>query len=510
MRAPVNDEVTLSAVGAIVHRRWRVLTALTLLGALLAAGLWLVVSPGHTSTSKILLQGGREEQELAGEALIATTLTVLDRAAAEVDWDVTGRQLQGAVAASVGDGNVIEISVTAPTSQQAQLLAERVTAAYIDFSGQIVTDAADAEAADAVARRELVQRQVDELNAQLDPLRGSPLLLDQTPAGAQARAQFDQLTADLDRLTNELDDLADAAGAAGAQATLSRGRMIVIEPPAPGTAASPTLVQLVIGGAVSTFAIATLGYVLAARGDRRLRSRAEIAAALGAPVLSEVVVAAPAHREQTDAAPEDLRSRIQDLLRHGADWDTAAPVADAGQDETVRFRRLLARLRGAPDARLRVVVLVADDDPVARRAVALLAAAAATDGDTVSVVTDDAELTELVRAGDAQPGSGPVLVRTTSHPAPKAHRTVLRVLRIDGDRPTVPDAASVTGVLVVVSAGTRTSWQLVAIGGACIDAGHSVLGALLVTPCRPSDPAPTPAPTPSTSAANGSVLAGST
>jgi hypothetical protein len=55
----------------------------------------------------------------------------------------------------------------------------------------------------------------------------------------------------------------------------------------------------------------------------------------------------------------------------------------------------------------------------------------------------------------------------------------LQVVEVDPARPTVPDDA-VPGVVVIVTAGTWTGWQLVGLATACGDAGHEILG-LVVT-----------------------------
>jgi hypothetical protein len=52
----------------------------------------------------------------------------------------------------------------------------------------------------------------------------------------------------------------------------------------------------------------------------------------------------------------------------------------------------------------------------------------------------------------------------------------------------VPDAGPGAGVLVVLSAGSRTAWELVRLAEACADAGQEIVGAVLTHPVRPSAP----------------------
>jgi hypothetical protein len=72
----------------------------------------------------------------------------------------------------------------------------------------------------------------------------------------------------------------------------------------------------------------------------------------------------------------------------------------------------------------------------------------------------------------------------------------------------VPDDDAVVGVLLVVTVGTRTPWELVGIAEACTDAGHDVLGVLVTHPTRPADtgrPTETPNAAPVETAMAGSA-----
>jgi hypothetical protein len=74
----------------------------------------------------------------------------------------------------------------------------------------------------------------------------------------------------------------------------------------------------------------------------------------------------------------------------------------------------------------------------------------------------------------------------------------------------------VSGALLVLTVGTRTALELVGIAEACADAGHEVIGAVVIQPVQPRDQASTPktpkAPKPaatSTSDADRDAMAGS-
>jgi Mrp family chromosome partitioning ATPase len=52
--------------------------------------------------------------------------------------------------------------------------------------------------------------------------------------------------------------------------------------------------------------------------------------------------------------------------------------------------------------------------------------------------------------------------------------------------PTVPDADGTNGTVLVTTSGTRTSWELVGLTEACVEAGQRVLGAVIVHRSRPA------------------------
>lgn len=489
-----DDVVRLAVVGRLVRRRWRLLAALAAAGAVVGLGLSFLISPGYTATSTVLLQGAGDKQQILTETQIATSLVVLDRAAAELGWGDVGADLKDAVTAVVSDGNVIRISGVASTTERALQLTDRATAEYVGFSAQLGADAANAVAAVTAERERAVQDRVDELTAEVDELERSPLRQAQSPEGAQVRAQIDQLRNALVSANGELDELER-----GPQPTDDNAidlGIIVLERAIPTGAAPPSLPQLVAGGALLFGILGVTGLLAAARSDRRLRDPDRIAAALGAPVLAAVDVAVPAAVRPTGSGGSRVQW-LRDLLREEAEW-TGQPAAASRPAEDIRYRRVLSRLRGAGDGHRSILVLLPDDDAAAVRAVAELVAVAASEGTPVELYTSSDELAE--RAGEVarQAGSSPLPVTVNrSDPGADrpAHRTEIRAVPVATDRPEIPDAGSVAATLVVTSVGTRTSWELVAVARAASDGGYPVTGALVVrSGPAVEDDVPDPAP----------------
>jgi hypothetical protein len=183
------------------------------------------------------------------------------------------------------------------------------------------------------------------------------------------------------------------------------------------------------------------GHLFAARADRRLRGEPEIASALGSPILAGVDVTTP----QGDRLPATgLYGKVRRLLGGDRPW-VLPPIASSADEvnRDIRYRRVLARLATGPAD---VLALVAGDDETGKLAAGQLAELA----DRLSVP--------------------------------------LRIFEFTAGRPTVPDAGPDAGVLVVLSAGSRTAWELVRLAEACNDAGQEIVGAVLTHPVRPSAP----------------------
>jgi hypothetical protein len=89
---------------------------------------------------------------------------------------------------------------------------------------------------------------------------------------------------------------------------------------------------------------------------------------------------------------------------------------------------------------------------------------------------------------------------------PRGQHVLVRVAGISAARPTVPEGGS--DVLVVLSAGMRTGWELAGITQACADAGHELAGGILAHRARPLAPNRMP-PRGESFPVNGKAMAGS-
>jgi capsular polysaccharide biosynthesis protein len=447
-----DDAVRLSLVALVLRRRWRLLAALAAVGALLGVGASLLLSPGYQTTSYVLLQGPREPDELLTEAQVAVSSVVLDRAAATLGWNVTGAELQQSVTAEAGAGNVIAIAATAETPEQAKQLADQVAQDYVAFATQLLSNSPDASAQALREQRELLRQQIVATNDRIKELHASTSQGGLTVESVQARTELEGLRITLGQAITKLDEADDAA---------SQANIVVMgQAELPSDPAAPTMTHFIIGTALLLAVLGVLAHLIAARTDRRLRNESEIGSALGAPVLGSIdVLDPPAEEYPTTHRP--WWSQLWRLVLHDENWNAPQlQVADDDASREIRCRRVLSRLQAGSRGPVRLFVLATDDDATAGRAIRQLLATANT-----------------VNAANAVHTANPERLMT------------LRAIGVFAGHPTVPDDGGVSGVLVLVTAGTRTAWELFGIAEACADAGHRIIGVVVTYRARSTTPA---------------------
>ncbi|XKK61578.1 Wzz/FepE/Etk N-terminal domain-containing protein [Streptomyces sp. ARC32] len=431
-----DDTIRLVTVGRILRRRRRLLAVLVVVGALVGYGVSVLFPPRYTASASVLLPGPWEERELLTQVEIATSSSVVGKAADSLRWSgVSDKELRDRVSAKIADGNIIKISGTADSPERAQRLSDEVAQQFVTYAAGIASGTTDP---DGATGPEALRQQVKRTNQRITDLANAADP-GQTVESVQARTELEKLRTALQDAIQKLDE-ADPAS--------SRAGLVVMGPaPRPTGEAPPTRWQLVGGGALLFLVLAVVGHLAAARVNRRLRSEPEIAAALGSALLGTVDV--PGQRRAHRPKARGVRARLRRLLGVDTRWDLPAPQSSGDEAERrIRYRRVCARLRERRPAARRLLVVVPDGDEVARRAAGQLAAE-----------------TE----GDPQ----------------------LRVVEVPVSRPLVPDREGESGALVVLSAGAWTAEELTGVAEACADGGHEVVGVVVAgaVRARPEGPA---------------------
>ncbi|MEU1179617.1 Wzz/FepE/Etk N-terminal domain-containing protein [Streptomyces sp. NPDC005820] len=425
-----DDTIRLVTIGRIIRRRWRLLTLLALVGALVGYGASVLFPPRYTTSASVLLPGTWEERELLTQTEVATSSVVVDRAAATLAWPgVSSSDLRDQVSAKATEGNIIKISGTADTPERAQRLCDQVAKEFVSYATRIASESADPEATDELAA---LQKSVQDTSRRISRLADAADP-GQTVESVQTRTELEKLRTALREAINTLQQ-ADPAE------NVAKNMVVMGSATRPTGEAPPTRAQLIAGGALLFFLCAVIGHLTAARMSHRLRGEPEITAALGAALLGtvDVPVARPTHRP----GGRGPRGWIRRLLGLDVRWDIPAPQTSGDEaSRQIRYRRVCSRLRDQQPAPRRLLVVFPEGDETARRAAAQLVVEAGTD-------------------------------------------PLLRAVAVSVSRPMVPDRGQASGALVVLSVGSWTAGELAGIAEACADAQHTVVGVVLAGPVR--------------------------
>lgn len=479
-----DDTVRLSMVGQMFRRRWRLLIVFAIAGAIAGAGASTLLSPGYQTSADVLLQGSHQEDELTTQTTVAVSSTVLDRTARALRWGVSGTQLADQVSAGVLDGNVIAINARADSPEKAQKLADRIAHEYVAFSAELIADQTGTSTSLANDQQDALRGQIEQTNEMISQL--SRRATGNNVESVQVRTQLQDLR---NSLTEAMTTLAESESSA------SQSNLVVMgAAEKPTSEAAPTLPQLAVGGALVGILIGIFGHLITASRRRRVYGDNEIASALGTNVLGTVNVPRELSRTPGAAHKSRLLASVRRLLRLDEPW-TLVRLAESEdeRDEAVRYRRLVKRLRETTGAFPHVLVVAAEDDPEALSGVARLAVTLAASGEPTDVITDIPAFTDaLDRLDDHLPRPD---VREQADPRAAGRRAVLELVQVSAELPAVPDPAGTAGIVLVTTAGTRTGWELHSLTQACVDAGHPMLGAMIIHRARPATAPPAPTPT---------------
>ncbi|HEY0238330.1 MAG TPA: hypothetical protein VGC37_06775 [Friedmanniella sp.] len=290
MSAPVDIRARLGAL----RRRGGVLVAAALVG-LAGGSAWALASPTPLTSSALVLLptpalAESASSDVATQVRIAQSADVLQRAGDAVAPAVAARKMQEMVKVDAATDQLLEISVTSPDPTRAQKLTQAAAEAYVTYvrdAGQEVTSAA---LADLTSRRNDLQGQLDALKREVEATTNRQKTDAAGSSAALAESQLlTGLTTQQADVALQLDKVKQTIAAGTPAGSSANGTLVVQQASVPE--GPTTLERLGVWAPASSLgALLLMAAILlvTSRNDARVRSRDEIADAVGSPVLASL------------------------------------------------------------------------------------------------------------------------------------------------------------------------------------------------------------------------------
>ena len=319
---------------ALLRHRWPVLVVTGLAGAVLGVLYAVVVPIELTSTSLVLLPAAAQSPTGGGtdidtQVRLVQSRPVLEEAGREVRPALSGTQVAKRVSADGATSQLIEIMASSSRADQAQALSQAVAKAYVAVvtnNARSVTGATLGELRD---REKLLRTQIQALQDQIGATRQRKGSEDPNSAAGRRDAQLlAQLTVDQADASLEWEQVKKELAAGTAAGLASPAVIVQSAAPATGPGVLSYFFTCALVGALLAAALGAVGLLVKIRRDPRLRTRDDIADAVGSTVLAEV------------------RSRPQ---RSVAAWSTLFQFYEASAVDAWAFRQVLRALSTSAD-----------------------------------------------------------------------------------------------------------------------------------------------------------------
>lgn len=484
--------IDLRSTWAILRRRTGVLVAAAALGAAGGAATAYVQPPAYTSTSMVLLPSAGPGSSAAAsshsidtQVAIAQSQAVLGPAGQAVTPSLSGQQVAALVTVESPTTDVLDIKATGTTPARAEALANAVAKAELEYLKNAASALSDDKKSALNERAATLKGSLDSVNEEIKAAQTriggeSPT----STAGRADAAALAELTAQQANLVLQLDQIDKESAAAASGDTTAAANATVIQQASPAER-TPLVLRMALAGLAGAgldLLVVAGVIVIGGRRERSLRSRDEIADAVGIPVLAS------------------LRSRAPKSV---AAWTSLLAAYSPDNVEMWTLRQVLRMLTpGHPgsivtappesqDSTHVVVITLAGD----LRALAIgpqLASFAASTGMRTRLVTaqthDSGDRLWAACAGiptEAQPRPGLTVDTRTGGRA--TGDLVVDVVVIDRVRPVVHlPRVDRSAVLLAVTAAEATADELARVALAADDAGHPI-DRLLVVDADPLD-----------------------
>lgn len=383
----------LGFLTAALRRRARVWCLTAVIGLVVGSGLYLKYPPAYHATATVLLAYSPNVNptvQVANEASLAQSQPVAARVVQELKLPQAVASLQAAYTVTVVTDNVLTINVGAPTSAAAVQRASALATTFLQYRAKVARTQAQQQSAQLDQQYNTAQQSLQTLNAQADKIPNPPSTPDQQAEYKRLQTQISQqdqivqyVTATQLATKTYTNTIASDSYVLDPATALRRSRI-----KGPGL--------YFVGGLFAGMVIGMGCVLIAALLSGRLRSRDDVAVALGAPVRLSVGRLRP--RRWPLTLPRRAAKRRHDMRRVVSYLRRAVPGSSRGPAS--------------------LAVVAADDAQVVARIFVSLATSCAAEGKQVVVadLSGGAHLARLLKVRDpgihkvSQNGANLVLV----------------------------------------------------------------------------------------------------
>jgi capsular polysaccharide biosynthesis protein len=281
----------LQTVLSVLRRQRRVLVLMTLLGAVAGVAVVRVDPPEYVSSAQVLLPPAPDNQNGLGrdtetDVRVALSDVVLGPAGRAVSPQLDLTEVQSRVTVSAPTSNVLQFEARSSRASQARALVGAAAAAEVQYLQMAASSLSVAQQSVLKDRTETLREQLDTVGREIETTRNRM----ETEKSSSARWHNDatavaRLVAQQTQLHLQVESLEE-------QSTPSQtgGDAQLIEAPTPAKRSDLVLWYSMGGliGALLFLLLSALVVIAFSRRDRRLRTRDEIADAVGSAVIGSV------------------------------------------------------------------------------------------------------------------------------------------------------------------------------------------------------------------------------
>ncbi len=288
--------VDLRSTWAVLRRRRGAIAVAALFGAVAGAGLLYALPSPYTSTSVVLLptatqagSGRTGGYDAETQVLVAQSAEVLGSAGRTVTPILSAQAAKDRVTVEAPTPSILQFTARGATSEAAELLSAASAQSFVGYLEQSANELSRTRRATLQDRLDTLQRSLDALEAQIRQTSARLVGKGATSTAARAdSAAIAALTASQGQTVLEIENVKKQLSGDRADGGAVAAGASVIQGASPGEQSEfvTRALTFVAGCGALFLAVTALFLALTNRRDPKLRSRDEIADAVGIPVLA--------------------------------------------------------------------------------------------------------------------------------------------------------------------------------------------------------------------------------